>query len=222
MPFTIDRNKINDLKHAPNLPLVVDELLSFLNDEKIKRADYLNNLNDDVKSEFIEGEIVLNSPAKRKHYLIVGWLSKLLSTYVDINDLGEVSTEKVLIHLTRNNFEPDIVFFNKKQVNDFDKNTMIHPAPSFVVEILSESTQKRDRGIKFEDYANHEVKEYWIIDPDTEEIEQYLLNDKNEYILKMKSSSGDIKLESIDGLILPIRAIFSKKENILTLKNLMN
>ena len=125
MPFTIDRNKINDLKHAPNLPLVVDELLSFLNDEKIKRADYLNNLNDDVKSEFIEGEIVLNSPAKRKHYLIVGWLSKLLSTYVDINDLGEVSTEKVLIHLTRNNFEPDIVFFNKKQVNDFDKNTMI-------------------------------------------------------------------------------------------------
>jgi Uma2 family endonuclease len=221
MPLTIDRDKIEDLKHAPNLPLVVDELLSFLEIEKKNRADFLDNLHDDVKAEFIEGEIILNSPAKRKHYLIVGWLSKLLSTYVDINELGEVSTEKVLIHLTRNNFEPDVVFFNSEQVELFNKNTMVHPAPMFAVEILSESTQNRDRGIKFEDYANHNVKEYWIIDPDLEEIEQYLLDEKNEYKLRTKSNSGEITLEAVHGLVLPIRAIFSKKENILALKNLM-
>ncbi|MCY7291581.1 MAG: Uma2 family endonuclease [Ferruginibacter sp.] len=221
MPLTIDRKKIEDLKHAPNLPLVVDELLSFLEEEKKKRANFLDNLHEDVKAEFIEGEIILNFPAKRKHYLIVGWLSKLLRTYVDINELGEVSTEKVLIHLTRNNFEPDLVFFNSEQVAGFDKNTMVHPAPMFAVEILSESTQKRDRGIKFEDYANHSVKEYWIIDPDLEEVEQYLLDEKNKYKLRVKSNNGEISLVAIPKLVLPIRAFFSKQENILALKNLI-
>ena len=221
MPLTIDHIKIEELKHAPNLPLVVEELLSFLEDEKKKRAEFLENLDDDVKAEFIEGEVILNSPAKRKHYLIVGWLSKLLSTYVDINNLGEVSTEKVLIHLTRNNFEPDLVFFDSANVANFDKNTMLHPAPQFVVEILSESTQKRDRGVKFEDYANHNVKEYWIIDPDLEEVEQYILDEKNEYKLKIKSNTGEISLVAIPNLVLPIRAFFSKADNILGLKNLM-
>ncbi len=221
MPLTIDKNKIEDLKHAPNLPLVVDELLTFLEDEKVRRKHFLENLNDDTKAEFIEGEIVLNSPVKRKHYLIVVNLSTLLNAYVTIHNLGEVASEKVLIHLTRNDFEPDIVFFTAEQVSKFDKNTMLHPAPTMVVEVLSNSTEKYDRGIKFEDYSNHGIEEYWIIDPEAEEIEQYFLTEENEYLLNLKSNSGNIKLRAIKNLVLPIRACFSKEENILALKKIM-
>ncbi len=39
------------------------------------------------------------------------------------------------------------------------------PAPDLIVEVLSESTEANDRGIKFEDYAAHGVVEYWIVDP---------------------------------------------------------
>jgi Uma2 family endonuclease len=221
MSLTIDRNKIEDLKHAPNLPLVVEELLSFLEDEKKRRKDFLENLNDDTKAEFIEGEIVLNSPVKRKHYIIVGFIFQLLKTYVDINSLGEVATEKVLIHLTRNDFEPDLVYFDEEQVKSFDRNTMLHPAPRLVVEVLSSSTQKYDRGIKFEDYANHKVKEYWIIDPDLEEIEQYILNDAFQYDLKLKSTSGQITLEAIENLTLNIHSFFNKTDNLMELKKIM-
>ena len=42
---------------------------------------------------------------------------------------------------------------------------MLFPAPDFAVEVLSPSTQKNNRGIKFDDYALHNVSEYWIIDP---------------------------------------------------------
>ena len=221
MPLTIDDNTIQELKHAPNLPQVVDELLFFLEDEKKKRKLFLENLDDDTKAEFIEGEIILNSPVKRKHYLIVGFLSKLLSTYVDKQDLGEVSTEKVLIHLTRNDFEPDIVFFDKQKVQSFDRNTMLHPAPNLVVEVLSESTAHIDRGVKYEDYANHGVLEYWIIDTDKEEIEQYILNDKKQYELQIKSNSGNIRSVSIRGFEIPVLSIFNKEENLKALRNLL-
>ena len=42
---------------------------------------------------------------------------------------------------------------------------MKYPAPDFIAEILSPSTDERDRGIKFEDYAAHGVGEYWLLDP---------------------------------------------------------
>ncbi len=221
MPLTIDRNKIEDLKHPPNLPLVVEELLAFVEDEKRRRKDFLENLHDNTKAEFIEGEIVLNPPVKRKHYQIVNNISMLLSAYVAVHNLGEVATEKVLTHLTRNDFEPDVVFFNSNQVKAFNKETMLHPAPSLVIEVLSSSTAKYDRGIKFEDYANHGVVEYWIIDPDTEEIEQYLLEKNGGYFLNMKSGTGEIKLFSIENLVLPIKACFSKIENLVALKKIL-
>ena len=37
---------------------------------------------------------------------------------------------------------------------------MIFPARDFVVEILSKSTAKKDKGIKHQDYAAHEIREY--------------------------------------------------------------
>ncbi|MFT4093412.1 MAG: Uma2 family endonuclease [Niabella sp.] len=221
MPLTIDDTKINELKLAPNLPDVVQELQLFLADEQQRREAFLNNLDDNVKAEFIEGKIVLNSPAKRKHYLAVGNLFKLLNIFVEVHNLGEVATEKVLIHLTRNDFEPDIVFFSNEKVQNFDANTMLHPAPDFVVEVLSSSTERTDRGVKFEDYANHHIKEYWIIDPDTEMVEQYLLQKSRKYELHLKSGTGEISATMVSGFSIPVRAIFDKETNMQVLKSLL-
>ncbi len=219
--LTIDHIRINELKHAPNLPQVVDELLYFLEEERKKRNLFLETLNDDVKAEFIGGEIILNSPVKRKHYLVVKWLSKLMDTYASVKKIGEVATEKVLIHLTRNDFEPDIVFFDNHKAAQFHNNTMLHPAPGLVVEVLSDSTKLRDRGIKFEDYAYHQIAEYWIIDADTEMIEQYFLNDKSQYELFLKTNSGKIISKVIGGFEIDVKAIFSAEENLKALRNIL-
>ncbi len=221
MQLTIDHKRIDELKHAPNLPQVVDELLYFLEEERKKRKLFLETLDDDIKAEFIEGEIILNSPVKRKHYLVVKWLSKLMDTYASVKQLGEVATEKVLIHLTRNDFEPDIVFFDSHKAAAFHNNTMLHPAPNLIVEVLSDGTQHRDRGGKFEDYAYHQIAEYWIIDADAEMIEQYILNDDSQYELFLKSNSGKIISKAISGFEIDIRAIFSAEENLKALRNIL-
>lgn len=104
-----------------------------------------------VKAEFINGEIVLHSPVKKRHFSVTDLLSSLLSFYVRINKLGRVATEKAMIALTRNDYEPDLVFFSKEKYDTFTDDQMLFPAPDFVVEILSKKTAARDRGLKKQD-----------------------------------------------------------------------
>ena len=70
-----------------------------------------------------------------------------------------------MISLTRNDYEPDICYFNKEKSQHFTDDQLLFPAPDLVVEVLSKSTEQTDRTIKFKDYENHNVLEYWIIHP---------------------------------------------------------
>ncbi len=101
-----------------------------------------------IKAEFINGEIIIHSPVKRGHLRCSGNLFKLLDTYVAINNLGETSYDKGMIALTRNDYEPDICFWRNEKAAHFTDETMLHPAPDFVVEVLSKKTAKIDRTIK--------------------------------------------------------------------------
>ncbi len=98
-------------------------------------------------------------------------LVSLLLYYTMINGIGNLYLGQLMIELSRNSYQPDIIYFDKQKSKAFHKEQMLFPAPDFVVEILSPSTEKNDRGIKFEDYALHGVAEYWIVDPATKSIE---------------------------------------------------
>jgi len=103
----------------------------------------------------------------------------------------------------------------------FEAGQMRFPAPDLIVEILSPSTEARDRGVKFTDYAAHGVREYWIIDPVAQVLEQYLLLETGEYDLALKSDSGSVKSTAIPGFEIPIRAVFDANENIAALEKLL-
>ena len=137
-----------------------------------------------------------------------------------MRDLGYVAHEKLLISLTRNDYEPDVCYFSKKKAATFTPNQMKFPAPDFIAEVLSESTEKNDRGVKFEDYAAHGIGEYWIVDAENELVEQYLLND-DAYALHLKMNSGSLLSKVILGFEIPIRAIFDTNENLSTLRKLL-
>lgn len=139
-------------------------------------------------------------------------LFKIIGTFAEKNDLGFTGIEKVMISLTRNDYEPDICFFRKKRAEDFTPDQKTFPAPDFVVEVISESTEKIVRGIKFQDYAAHGIEEYWIVDPQSEIVEQYQLVEE-EYKEIKKSGDGRIHCIVLQGLDIPVRAIFDKELN---------
>ncbi len=199
--------KIAELKQLPELAMILDRLEKEMIEEAHRRNEFYELIHENVKAEFINGSIVYHSPVMRRHWKVSMKVSKFLATHVDNNDLGEVGVEKVMISLTRNDYEPDIVFFSKEKSKLFTKEQMHFPAPDLVVEILSDSTAKNDRDIKFRDYATHGVKEYWIIDADKSTLEQYI-NTDNEFQLVHLFTEGVLKTETVKGFELDVRAVF--------------
>ena len=56
-------------------------------------------------------------------------------------------------------------------------------APDLIVEILSPSTRRHDRLVKMELYRQAGVREYWIVDPDNQDI-QVLLLENGRYVVQ--------------------------------------
>lgn len=189
------------------LPEIAQKINDKLAAEAALREKFFDEVTESQKAEFIDGEVVVHSPAKDRHIEISDWLLRLLGERVDRIG-GKLRHEKALCVFTRNSYEPDIVYFGVEKSLKIDGDTLKYPVPDFIVEILSESTEKIDRGVKFEDYAAHGVKEYWIVDPRDQTLEQYLLGDEGGFKLKLKSSSGEVKSEVLGGLTIPIAAIF--------------
>ena len=50
-------------------------------------------------------------------------------------------------------------------------------APDLVIEIISPSTAKKDLNDKYNLYEENEVKEYWIVLPESNAVDQYFLKD---------------------------------------------
>lgn len=203
---------VQKLLRSPKLPFYVQQFQTFLDDEGERRARFYDEMTEAEKTEFINGEVVVHSPVALRHLLSSRNLLSLLSAYVSKYQAGFLGYEKMLIALSRNDYEPDICFFAKARAQAFTPDQMKFPAPDFAVEILSPSTEKNDRGIKLEDYALHGVGEYWIIDPDKETLEQYLLlPETNTYELAVKLNTGHITSQIIAGFTIPVRAIFDEQ-----------
>ena len=205
----------------PDAFLLVERVQSKLADEQKRRRHFYEIVEENKKMEFVNGDIVFHSPVKLQHNSATKLLCKLLDTFVIKHKLGFVGIEKIMVSLTRNDYEPDVCFFGNEKAKKFTAKQMKFPAPDFVVEVLSDSTAKVDRETKFQDYAAHGVGEYWIIDAESETVEQYFLqNERYELLLKAK----DATIESVvlPKFKIPIRAIFDETENLKALANLIS
>ncbi len=196
---------------SPQLPNLIKELQDYWVAEQKRRAEFYDWVTPDMKAEFIEGEIVVHSPVRFKHNLVLKRLLLLLDTYVEQRQLGYVGIEKLMTRFTRNDYEPDLCFFAQAKSQFFTSEQTVFPIPDLIVEVLSASTESRDRGVKYDDFESHGVGEYWIIDAQTEVIEQYLLTAigrKQSYTLQFKGQTGQLQSQAIAGLTLSVESLF--------------
>jgi Uma2 family endonuclease len=211
---------VQEILRSHKAIIYFEQLRDAVEDERRRREEFIDSLNEDSKAEFINGEVFVHSPVRLEHLRAVDNLTRLMGDYADERGLGEVFTEKALIVLTRNAYEPDLSFFGREKMKEFKVGQLRFPAPDLIVEVLSPSTEDHDRDVKFHDYAEHGVSEYWIIDADNQILEQYLLEGE-EYVLKLKAGEGRVRSQALEGFVIPIRAIFDRQEKVAALRALL-
>ena len=212
---------IQPISHSPRLREAVRLLQQQISDEERRRRQFYADMTPEQKVEFIDGQVVLHSPARNRHLDVTKVVLKLIDTYVALHQLGTVKSEKCLCTFPRNDYEPDVVFFGLDKAATFTDTTMKFPPPDLAVEVLSGSTEANDRGVKFEDYAANQVREYWIIDSEEPFVEQYMLRG-GDYHLVFKAASGRLQSEVIQGFEINVEAFFDEAKNLDALRRLVS
>lgn len=98
--------------------------------------------------------------------------------FINHKNSGYVFADHVDVHFPDGSiYKPDLVVITEENKSIMSSGKAIYGAPDLVVEVLSQSTKKKDVTIKKDTYEKYGVKEYWIVDPYMKSISIYLLRD---------------------------------------------
>ena len=93
--------------------------------------------------------------------------------------------------------------------------TNISGAPDLAVEVLSDSTRKRDEITKRRAYEQFGVGEYWIVDPELESVKVYRRNDAGRYerVLELSTETAGAAISTplFPGLEIALAEVFEEQ-----------
>lgn len=176
---------------------------------------------EELRNEMLNGKIVAMSPRPAVNhnrvignifYAFMGYLrGKTCEPFADGTDVYLTEKDRVV---------PDVMIICKKEII---KRNGVHGAPDLVVEVLSPGTEKRDRGYKKDLYEKSGVREYWLVEPETQTVEVYLLKDKKfvldevyrifpDYVKlspdEQERYKSDVRVSLYDDFYIPLENIF--------------
>ncbi len=175
---------------------------------KFTYNDYLL-LPEDKRYEIIEGELYMTPSPKTSHQRVLGRLFTIFTTFVREKGRGEIFIAPYDVVLSQHDIvQPDILFVSYER-RHLITELNLQGTPDLIVEILSPSTQERDKELKKKLYARFGVREYWIVDPDKRIIQIFILR-KSGYGLKGTYGEGEsFESEVIRGLVVEGKGVFS-------------
>lgn len=171
---------------------------------KISYEEFLEWADEDDHAEWVDGEIVMPSPANYRHQKIEAWLENVIGTYAKIYDLGEtVLTLQMKLPDGRPGREPDVLFIAKNNLANLRKTYLDGPA-DLVIEIISPESETRDRQTKFAEYQVGGVLEYWLLDPRQQQADFYQLNNNGQFQVALPDNQGNYYSPTLPGFWLNV------------------
>ena len=194
--FTDDlRSRLLEVLVAPALP------------RKMTYDEFLAWANEDTLAEWVDGEVMMYSPASNRHQDLVRFLTSVLGIYVETHSLGVIRPAPFQMKLERGR-EPDLLFVARGHLGRLQETYLDGPA-DLVVEVVSPESVGRDRGEKFYEYAQGGVPEYWLIDPQIEWGEFYRLKE-GRYHLAFSGRKGEYHALALPGFWLRVEWLWQE------------
>ncbi len=144
--------------------------------ERMTYEEFLAWADEDTYAEWVNGEVTMVSPASKRHQEIADFLTAILRAHTEIHGLGVVLSAPFQMRLATSGREPDVLFVAKEHLDRLRETFLDGPA-DLVVEVVSPESAARDRGEKFYEYEAAGIREYWLVDPERETAEIYVLED---------------------------------------------
>jgi Uma2 family endonuclease len=164
----------------------------------------------EFKSEYIDGRIIAMSPgAGRPHNLIVHNLDREIGTRL-LDGPCEIypGDMKVSVDASGRYVYPDLCVSCDPQFADEVADVLLTPV--LIVEVLSDSTEKYDRGEKFTHYRRIEsLREYVLFSQRECLVERYVRDGEFWQFSSMDDLDASLKFTSL-GIQIPLRRIYAK------------
>ena len=126
---------------------------------------------DGVHRELIGGELFVTPSPSKRHQRLVLRLALSLGNHLEAHpEQGELFIAPFDVVMTRFDVvEPDLLVVLDDQSGILTERN-IQGAPALAIEVLSPGTRKRDQTLKRQLFDSQGVREYWIVDPERNQI----------------------------------------------------
>jgi Uma2 family endonuclease len=169
--------------------------------------DFVDLVADGQKADLLDGVIYMASPDNTVANRLNVWLAAIMSSFVEVKDLGTIYVLRVAYRIGRKRGpEPDIGFV-PRALEATRRRGFIDSPPRLAVEIVSPDSVQRDYVDKRAIYEQARVAEYWIIDPD-ERKATFLVLRGGRY-KKVSPVNHIYSSKAIPGLRLDVRWLWS-------------
>ncbi|MDA8563060.1 Uma2 family endonuclease [Mariniblastus sp.] len=186
------------LKPADRSKLIAGFAMTIHKDSvKLTYDDYALIPADGKRHEIIEGKHHVCPVPSLFHQTLSSRIMYQLYTQIELKEIGVVFNAPVDVQLHDHSIvQPDLVVVLSENKEILTK-PKIDGVPDLMIEILSPSNPKHDREIKMKLYLKSGIREYWIVDPMNEAIEQYQLQDEAYHLIEHE---GVVSLTITDGV----------------------
>jgi Uma2 family endonuclease len=175
--------------------------------------DYLTatSEHDTLRVEYLNGDIVMTPARSPHHQIIVTNLLLLMGQFAMTNGLGLVLPAPLDVVLAKEEqiAQPDLIFISKGRAPKLVTRAAISGAPDLVLEIISPSTARADRKIKPPLYARYGVAEFWLVDPEDQSVEVFVLDGETYRVAGIYLAGDTIKVGRFADAKIAVDTIFA-------------
>ncbi|HKI04981.1 MAG TPA: Uma2 family endonuclease [Thermoanaerobaculia bacterium] len=177
---------------------------------KLTYEDYILFPEDGQRHEILDGEHYVTPAPTPDHQGVSSNLHLKLGPFVRERRLGVVLYAPLDVLLSEHDVtQPDLLFISNQRAGILTKTHLLG-APDLVIEILSNSTRRRDETLKRDLYERFGVLEYWLVDPLHRSVRVFLRSSKGFLPpLRLSAAAGDVLTTPLlPGLKIPVSEIF--------------
>jgi Uma2 family endonuclease len=168
---------------------------------RMTEEEFVAWADEDTRAEWVDGEVIIMSPANLEHCGLNAWLTTLMVAFVEEHGSGVVLPDAtVRLARQRRRRVPDIWFLAEGRRHLLRENHVEGP-PDLVIEIVSPDSQSRDWREKYLEYEAAGVREYWVVDPMSRHVEAYALEPAPSAEAAGATPSQYRRLEEREGII---------------------